>query len=168
MIDVRVSSELQATVFAFKTAAPNVRREMRKAARQGINKIWAPGLRSRADNRMERQVLVRGARAKVESDTFSLQAATSQRALSGGLDPYSQWPGVEFGATTKVREVYVYSRRAGRSFPRDQVAGAQFKPRKKSGYVIYPTVRDVGPKVVAAWVRGAVRGIVKSTEMETV
>lgn len=168
MIDVRESRELSAIIFAFKTAAPSVRREMRKGARKEINQLWAPGLRSRAKNRQERQVLVRGARSKVESDTFSLQAATSQRMLSGGLDPYSQWPGVEFGANTQVKEVYVWRSSAGRSFKRKQVMGAQFKPRRKSGYVIYPTAREVGPQVVAAWVRGAVKGIVHRTEMETV
>lgn len=167
MIDVGRSRELTAVILTFKTAPARVRSEMKKEARKELNRLWKPELERRATTRQQKRVLVTGARAKVGSDTFSMLAATSRRRLSGGLLPNTQWPGAEFGMSPRLTTVRARSRK-GVSFTYRRRTGNQFPNRRKKGYVVYPAARDTGQRVVAGYVVGAVRGLLNSTEMETV
>lgn len=162
MLDVRNSPELQAVVLLLKSAAAPVRKEMRAGARRALNELWKPELQSRATTRLQSRVLVGGARSKVQSDTFTMLAATSKRSLSGGLTPAEQWHGAEFGATPRTVEVRVRGRN------RRQRINAGFGARNKRGKVVYPAAREIGPKIVAAWVRGVVRGLAQGNkDLET-
>lgn len=164
MFDVTQSRELQATVLAFKTAPRRVRTFMRTAARKRLNALWVPGLRGRigavslaagtSATRFLRQMIVRGARAKVESDSFTMTAANG-RALKGGLSPAFEWPAAEFGFNARRNA-------DGRAL------GGNLPPRNEDGWVAWPTAREAGPKIVAGWVEGAVAGIVQGAELETV
>lgn len=147
MFDVQDSRELQAIVLAFKLADRRVRNVMKATARKTLNAVWRPALASRATSKLQARVLVAGARAKVGSDSFSMLAATRKRPLSGGLIPADEWHGAEFGARRKGLE--------------------RFGARVDDGKVIYPATRDEAPRVVAAWIEGAVAGLATGTEMET-
>lgn len=162
MIDVRKSRELQAVILLLKSAAAPARREMRAGARRELNKLWKPALQARARTRLQQQALVKGARGKVQSDTFTMLAATSRRPLSGGLVPDARWPGVEFGMTPRKAEVTI------RGKQRRQTVGKAFGAREKRGKVVYPVARAIAPKIVAAWVNGIVKGLAQGNkDMET-
>lgn len=158
MLDVRRSPELQGVILILKTADRSVRKEMRAAARRELNELWKPALERFATTPLQTKVLVRGARAKVQSDTFTLVAATSRRALSGGLVPVNRWQGAEFGATPKQVSVTI------RGKQRKQTIGRNFGPRQPRGKVVYPAIRKVGPRVVAAWVNGVVKGLAQGNK----
>lgn len=146
MIDVRQSRELQAIVLAFRDAESRIRNGMRRAARREANATWRPALQARPATLHQQRVLVAGAAATVRADgSLELRAATRGRALRGGLVPRDRWFGAEFGAH-RFR---------------------QFGRRVKVGKVVYPAAREVGPKVVAAYVNGAVGGLLEGTTVET-
>lgn len=162
MLDVRRSRELQGIVLLLKTADRPVRKEMRAAARRELNALWKPTIDRFVRTPQQQKVLARGARANVQSDTFTLLAATSRRALSGGLVPVNRWQGTEFGANPKQVSVQWRGRQ------RRQTIGKNFGPRTPKGNVVYPAVRKVGPRVVAAWVNGIVKGLAQGNkDMET-
>lgn len=153
-LDVRASRELQAVVLAFRAAERNVRNGMRRAARRELNETWKPALQAAPATRLQRRVLVQGARVDVQIDTFRLTAANSKRPLKdrrpgghgGGLIPAEQWHGAEFGANR---------------YPQ---FGARRSPQ---GKVVFPTLRKVAPAAVAAWIRGAVGGLLAGTDVKT-
>lgn len=144
MYRVRDSRELQAVVLLFAAAQRTVRNGMRRAVRRQLNATWRPALQARPATRLQARVLVRGARVDIKADgSFDLLAATSTRALRGGLIPADEWHGPEFGAVDpKLR---------------------QFGPRRSTGKVVYPAARKVGPDAVAALVDGAVGGLLQGT-----
>ncbi|QBE48749.1 hypothetical protein EVS81_07820 [Leucobacter triazinivorans] len=158
MLDVRKSPELQAVILLLKTAAAPVRKEMRAGARRELNATWKPTLQQFAKTAQQQKVIVRGARAKVGSDNFQMLAATSRRSLSGGLNPATQWHGAEFGANPKRVEVSIRGNR------RTQIAGRNFGPRQQRGKVAFPAARKVGPRIVAAWVNGIVKGLARGNK----
>lgn len=162
MLDVRKSPELQAVILLLKTAATPARREMRAGARRALNELWKPTVEQFATTNQQRQVIARGARANVGSDSFTMLAATSRRPLSGGLNPTANWQGAEFGASPKVVAVSWRGKR------RNQTIGKNFGPRAKSGRVAYRAARETAPRIVAAWVNGIVRGLAQGNRnMET-
>lgn len=98
-------------------------------------------------------------------------AGTSRRALSGGLVPESGWPGAEFGMTPKFVNVHYKAGKdsddraavlVGTGHTVRKVTGRQFRRRKATGYVVYPSVRATGPKVVAAWAKAIIAVAVKA------
>jgi len=146
MFSVRRSPELRALVLAFSTAERRIRNGMRREGRREANATWRPTLRARPLTKLQARVLVPGARANVGSDgSLTLLAATRTSALKGGLVPEAEWHGPELGA----------------------IQYRQFGRRMRDGKVVFPAARRVGPRVVAAFVRGAVGGLLAGTEAET-
>ena len=149
-------------ILLLKTAAAPVRRELRTGARRELNALWKPTVERFAVTRQQQQVIARGARSKVGSDSFQMLAATSRRQLSGGLDPSTQWQGPEIGASPRVITVQY------RGKSRKQVKGNNFPRRAARGQVAYRAARETGPRIVAAWVNGIVRGLAQGNkDMET-
>jgi hypothetical protein len=134
---------------------------MNAYARRALNQLWKPALLQAAGTKGERRVLAQGARSKVGGDGFSMLAATSKRKLSGGLVPSEQWHGFEFGAVPKQvsvwREPGINSPGVGRRT--DVTTGKQFKARRKNGYVVFPTVRKVMPRIAAEYVQAIVASL---------
>lgn len=141
-VDARASRELRAVAYAMRDSERPVVNAMRREARAELNSSWRPALQAAPADRRQRRVLVAGARSDVGRGTFRLLAATRGRSLKGGLVPRDQWHGDEFGSNRLK----------------------QFRPRRKLGYVIYPTARKILPAAVAAYVRGAVRGLVEGAQ----
>jgi len=162
MIDARRSPELQAAILACKRVDADLRKAIYAATRQSVNALWLPALGRRAQSRGAQQVIVKGARAKVNTEGFSLMAATSRRNLSGGLTPTSQWQGFEFGATDK-RKTFEQRSRLGRPYRVTKTVNRQFANRDKNGRIAYDAASEVGTKTVVAWVQAVVTTIVHAT-----
>ena len=156
MLDVRQSPELQAALLAFKLASRELKTTLRTGSRQAINAEWVPALTSRAGT-FQTKVLVKGARAKVGNEGFSLTAATSSKALSGGLIPSQQWAGAEFGATPKKQTITTRSRK-GKAYTMTRTINRQFAARTKQGRVVFDAASTVGTTAVRLWVRAIVDG----------
>lgn len=162
MIDVRRSPELQAAILACRRVDADLRKAIFAASRKSVNALWQPGLGRRAHTAMAQRVIVKGARAAIRVDGFTLTAATSKRALSGGLVPTYDWPGLEFGARSR-KATFTQKSPLGRSYSVTKTVNRQFKGRTKDGQIAYDTASEVGTKTVAAWVEAVVTTIVNAT-----
>ncbi|WP_345751379.1 hypothetical protein [Microbacterium rhizophilus] len=159
MLDVMKSRELQATIFALRTARAEIRRDINKHARQLIRPMWREELSTRAANQLERQVIVNRASATPSDRGFKLRAATGG-ALSGGLVPSFEWQAAEFGMTPRRVTVEQRSRK-GKRFTRTTTVGKQFRSRSSDGMIAFDAASKVGTRLVATWVRTVVEQLAK-------
>jgi hypothetical protein len=166
LIDVQRSPELQATIIACKRVDADLRKAIFAASREAINPLWLPGLNRRATTKGQQMVIVKGARAAIRVDGFSLFAATSKKKLRGGLQPSTQWQAFEFGANTRVKKDVQTKSRLGKAYTVSKRINVQFPDRVKNGKVAFDTASEVGTKAVAAWVVAVVTTIVQATEGE--
>lgn len=155
MLDVRESPELQAAVIAMKRANKEVRLAIYRETRSVVGGLWTSELSSRAGDAFQQRVLVKGARVKVGTEGFSLMAATSTRALSGGLVPSQQYAGAEFGATPRKAEIQTRSRK-GTPYTVTKTIQRQFRSRTKQGRIAMASASKVGTRAVALWVKAIV------------
>lgn len=165
MIDVQHSDELRAVILAMKRVDAPLRKAIYAASREKVNALWLPALQRRAGTKMERLVIVKGARAAIRSDGFSLTAASSKRKLRNGLVPYVDYGGFEFGGNLHKKTFEAHSPK-GRAFERTTTTNRQFKPWTKDGRIAFDAISEVGTKTVAAWVIAVVTTIVQASEGE--
>lgn len=163
MLDVRQSRELQAAILAMKAADRDLRLDIYKASRSELSSLWVPALQRRAATRMQEAVLVKGARIRVSTDGFSLLAATSRRALKGGLVPADEWAGSEFGARTRRAQIATHSR-SGTPYTVEKMINRQFMARVREGRVAFDAASELGTIAVRVWVRTIVDRYVAASE----
>lgn len=152
MLDVRQSRELQAAILAMKAADRDLRLSIYKATRQELTPLWVPALNRRAATRMQQAVIVKGARIRVSTDGFSLMAATSRRALPGGLVPADEWAGSEFGARSRRAQIATHSRN-GTPYTVEKMINRQYLARVNAGRVAFDAASELGTTAVRVWVR---------------
>lgn len=158
MLSVEDSRQLQAAILATKAAGRDLRREIYKEARQELGNDWLPALRRRAASRLDRAVMLRGARATVGTDGFRVLAATSRRAFRpGGMVPADDWPGVEFGARNARVRYRRRNRRQGGTHSVTRTVNRQFRGRTKNGRIAFDAASEIGTRLVAVWVASIVR-----------
>jgi hypothetical protein len=152
VLDVRKSPELQAAVLALKTAERQIVRDINKDARAQLAPVWQQQLVQKARSPLEQAVMAKGPKVSISDRRVRVQAATSRRALSGGLVPAEQYAGVEWGARPQVKEIAGKSPR-GRAYRYKRTVNRQFRARTKQGHVAMRAAGDVGPAIVSAWLR---------------
>lgn len=157
MLDVaRAPEALRAAVLALKAASRDLRTDINRATRETMNPVWKSLVEQRATSARDRAILGKGARIKAGNPPAG-QAATSRRALRGGLSPVDNWQAIEFGADRE--RVTTYDRRSknGGSHTVTRHTARQLPPRIRSGRVVYPAVADIGPRLASLWVSIIVR-----------
>ena len=82
------------------------------------------------------QRMVDGGRVSKTSKTGQLSFGFASQRFSGGATTQMLWPGLEFGST-KFKQFPKYSGRFGKG---------------SRGWVIYPTLREIQPKLTEEWV----------------
>lgn len=150
VLDVGQSPELQAAVLTMKSIERDLARDINKTARQTVGPVWAKALSSKATRAVEQRGLVPGARVAVGARKVTAQAATSRRALSGGLVPSIDYGPIEWGANAKLQTVHARSRK-GKPYSYRRFANRQFRPWSKKGHVAMRAAGDIGPAIVSAW-----------------
>lgn len=156
MLSVKDSRELQAAILATRAAGKDLRRALYADARSELGNAWLPALQRRTASRMDRAVMLRGARVQVGGDGFRVMAATSRRAIKpGGLVPADDWAGVEFGART-ARARYNRRSRNGGTHTVTRTVNRQFRGRVKQGRIAFDAASELGTRLVAVWVSSIV------------
>jgi hypothetical protein len=144
-LSVRQSAHLKATVLAVKSAPTDIRRDVRQQTRKVAAPAWKDALQKRATTVQQTRMLANTARITVSDQSVRVRAASSKRkVLSGGATPFEHGRAFEFGS----------SRTRGRQLPRP----------KRSGYVFYPALAEMAPRIISLWVQTAVRVIHNSLE----
>lgn len=151
MLDVQQSPELQAALLAVKQANRDIKRDINRDARKRLGPIWQQRLTAQASSLVDRRTLVPGARVQVGDRRVTAKAATSNRALSGGLVPSIDYGPLEWGANRKQKTVEARSPK-GTPYTYQRTQGGQFRPWSKKGHVAMQAVGDLVSEAVAIWV----------------
>jgi len=156
-ISVFNSKELQGTILAMKGMDRELAKQIRRVTKQIVQPVWQRAVAERAKTRLESLVLGSTARAAVSDQNVSLQSATIGRSLSGGLKPSASWHAVEFGADRDVYETYTTTSSRGKRYDVRRRTRRQLVTRKKTGYVVFPAVAEIIPRIASLWVQTTVR-----------
>lgn len=163
---LRVSAYSSRSLLSVLRGLRNLDRETRKQTRQHlrpmVQQAWQAELAKRASTRLEQRVLVDTARTRVSDQNVRLTSASLSRSLSGGLKPSLSYAPVEFGALPS-KTTYQRTRK-GNAHQVTRNTTAQFKKPRRQGYVVYPTVANIVPRVLAMYVQTFARAIHEALE----
>lgn len=157
-LDVLKSRELLATIYAIRSLDKTIQKMIRQETKRIAAPEWSEALGRRANTALERQVIVNTAVVSVSNQNVRAQSANKGRPLSGGLNPKTDYPAVEWGADDDTQ---VYERRSkkGGTHKVTRRTAAQLKRRSATGYVWGPTVKEMIPRLARLWVQTTVRTI---------
>lgn len=164
MLRVGDHRELQAVVLAMKAMDRSLARDLRRDTVRVMNPVWKSLVAERVSTRMDTLVVAKGARIK-GGNPPTMIAASSRRALSGGLVPVAGWSGFEFGSNRSRKTTY--SRRNRRSGGTHQVTRnttRQLPARAPKGRVAHPAAKEIGPRLASLWVQTVVRRVHEAAE----
>lgn len=154
----RAPAELRAVVLLFKAAPREIRNAINRDTRTVMNPVWRSLVASKARSRFDSQMLARGARIKAGNPPAAV-AATSKRAVSGGLVPAEKWHAAEFGADRSKVETYTRKSPNGGTHKVTRHTARQLPARVKRGRVVYAAVAEIAPRAVSLWAHIIVRRI---------
>jgi len=157
-ITVFGSQELQATLLALKTLDRETRKQIRTHTKTMAEKEWGNALKEHALTTLEHKVLVATARVAVSDQNVTLKSASVGRKLSGGLNPKTDAAAVEFGADPG-KVTYQATNRQGTTYNVTRNTRAQLRPRKSTGYVVYPAAASIIPRIASLWIQTTARTI---------
>jgi hypothetical protein len=135
-----------------------------RALEQEVAKLHQNGIRLQAEshgkayNLVVDQLLVATGRVAVSDQNVTLKSATVGRKLSGGLNPKTDAAAVEFGAD-HGKVTYQATNRQGTTYNVTRNTRAQLRPRKSTGYVVYPAAASIIPRIASLWIQTTARTI---------
>jgi hypothetical protein len=163
-LDVRSSRALLATILALRQTDKAVQANIRKYTKEAIMPEFKRSMTEHASTLLEQRTLVATARATVSNQNITLKSGSVGRALSGGLLPKRDAHAVEFGANRQAKTTYAATSTRGRPFTVSRRTKAQLRPRKRNGYVFFPTIADLTPRILSLWVQTTVRTLAEALE----
>lgn len=163
-ISVFNSRELQGVILALKSMDRELAKQIRRATKEMIGPAWTQAVRDEASTRLEHRVLADTARVAVSNQNVTLKSAGVGRALTGGAKPVQLVGGVEFGARQDRATTYQATHRTGTRYSVTRHTQRQFRPRNRTGHVVFPAAARVIPRLAALWVQTTVRTFYELTE----
>lgn len=162
-LNVLKSPELLATIYALRVVDKTIAAQVRKYTKAVAAPEWSKALTRRASTALEARVISSTAVVAVSNQNVRVQSAGKGRPLSGGLNPKTDYAGVEFGSNAHGK-TYPRKSRNGGTHSVTRVMGTQFKAHNGKGYVFYPAAREMVPRIAALWVQTAVKTIANALE----
>jgi hypothetical protein len=156
-LDVFKSPELLATIYALRAIDTTLQKKVREYTKAVASPEWKKALARRADTRLEHRVIVDTAVVSVSNQNVRIQSAGKGRPLSGGLNPKTDYPAVEFGMNAKGVRYQRKSKRGGTHIVR-RVIGTQFPARRREG-PFWQSAREMVPRMASLWVQTTVKTI---------
>ena len=163
-ISIIASRELRAVMTAMRGLDRANRAQIRKQTKSVIVPAWREAVAREASTDLERRVFVSSARAAVSDRNVTLRAGGGGRRLSGGLTPSQHNRAVEFGGNRERTTTYRSTSRRGKPYQITRHTQRQLPPFRRSGYVFYPAVARIAPRVAALWAQTFARGIHEALE----
>lgn len=162
-ISIHGSKELQAILYAMKSLDRDTRKHIRQETKRVVDPAWRMAVAEHTSTRPESRVLANTARVAISDQNVTLKAAQIGKTLSGGVKPAQIWYAIEFGADPLKRK-YSATSKKGKQFTVNRNTRAQLRPRNPTGYVFYPAVADILPRIAALWAQTFARGINEAFE----
>jgi hypothetical protein len=156
-ISVHVSPQLQAMLTRIRELPAETRKQIRQATKAEALPIWRESVGMHVQSRAEGIAFGKTARVAITDRAVNLQAARVGKPLPGGLNPRTNWQALEFGGDPgKARKVDTRSRK-GTGYTVTRRTQVQLRPRKRSGYVVYPAVASAVPRIMSLWLQTVAR-----------
>ncbi|MEV7972865.1 hypothetical protein [Cellulomonas sp. NPDC089187] len=155
MIRAADSRALTAVVVGMKLVAREVRNDINRATTATLGPKWKALVQVNAARRMDGLMLATGVRAKGGNPPMLL-AAQSRRAVgrTKRLVPQQDWAAWEFGGDRGHVATYTRRNRSGSGTHKvTRHTNRHLRPRKRSGYTVYPALADFLPDAVSLWVQ---------------
>lgn len=156
-VSVHVSPQLQAMLTRIKELPAETRKQVRVATKQSALSIWRESVAANVTTRAEGIAFAKTSRVAVTDRGVNLQAARIGKPLSGGLNPRTQWHALEFGGDPAARRPVDMTSRKGKRYTAVRRTQAQLRPRRRTGYVVYPAAADAIPRVLSLWLQTIAR-----------
>ncbi len=156
MLSVKGSEALQAVVLAFKAADRDVRNTINRETRAKMSPVWKSMVETHAVARVDAAVIAKGAKINAGDPPVAV-AASSRRALPGGLVPQDGWQGFEFGAVHGVKRRYETTSPKGKRYTVNRRTREQLPRRYEKGRVAYQAFADIAPRLAALWAQIVVK-----------
>ncbi len=133
---MRESAHLKATVLAMQVAPREIQSSIRKQTRTVGASVWRQELERRPAIEQQTRMLVNTARVTASNNGITLTAATQKRpVLSGG------------GSPIRLGKAYEFGSKKGRGIP----------TTRRGGYVVYPALAEVAPRLISLWVQTVIK-----------
>ena len=152
MIGVRDHRALEAAVLSLKAMDRDLRNDINRSTKAMLDPVWKGAVAGRATSALDRAVIVKGTRVKGGNPPEAI-AATSSRALKGGLVPRDDWAAIEFGGQFNKTTTYESRSPKGKTFQVTRHTARQIPRRNAKGRVAYKALADVAPRVVSLWIQ---------------
>lgn len=152
MLRVQDNRALEAAVLALKVMDRDLRNDINRSTKAVLDPIWKQAVADNATTELDRLVIVKGARVKGGNPPEAI-AATSRKALGGGMVPQDLWPVIEFGGHYNKVTTYQSTSPKGRKYRVTRHTARQVPARDRSGRVAFAALAQVTPRVVSLWVQ---------------
>jgi hypothetical protein len=157
-ISVFNSAELQGVILMLRGLDRELAKQLRKAIKSMADPVWRDEMAQHASTRLESTVLARTARVAVSNQNVTLKAAQVGRTLKGGFDPKADYHSAEFGVGPDTVEKVTARSRRGKSYSyRRRALHAPLRARNAKGFVFYPSIAAIVPRIGSLTVQTAVR-----------
>lgn len=163
MIQVRGDDRLRATALVMRELERPLVNEINRQTRATLNPLWQGLVEVHATSPQDSRILGKGARIKPGNPPVA-QAATSRRALKGGLVPNQDYAAFEFGANREATRTYTRRSKNGGSHKVTRHTRKQLPPRIRKGRVVMPAFATFAPRAVSLWVQTVVRTVYEGLE----
>ena len=157
MLSVKGNNTLKALVLAFKAADRDIRNTINRETRAKMSPVWKSMVELHATYAVDAAVIAKGAKIQAGNPPVAT-AATSKRALRGGLVPADTWQPIEFGAVAREK-LTTYDRTSPKGTPHKVTrhTARQLPRRADKGRVAYPAFAAVAPRLAALWAQIVVK-----------
>lgn len=159
-ISVFESKELQGVLLLLKGLDRETAKQIRTATRMIGQPEWRSALAQNSHTRLENRVLVESGRLAVSNQNVTMRAGHLSKRLAGGARLSDVAHSAEFGANTEAVQDVRSSR--GKQYRRH--TRRQFRKRRRTGYVFYPAVASIIPRLASLWVQTTVRTFLEAME----
>ena len=157
-LDVNSSRGLQAVVLSLSQANREVRKLVRQQSQRVIQPEFQKAMNEQASTLAESKGLALTSRTQLSDRNVTLGTGTKKGpGFSGGLDPRTSARALEFGAKRDKVTTYKSKRKAGKTFSVTRHTQRQFKPNKRAGYVFYPVIAEMAPRILSLWTKTVVK-----------
>lgn len=161
-ISAFASAEIQAVILAMRGMDRALAKELRAATQKNVKPIWRESVLGNVSTRLETRVLANTATTLVRDNNVQLKAGASSKRMRGGAAVSDLVHSAEFGANRDFERQVPGRGRTGKPYTRR--TRAQFRPRMRKGYVVYPAAADAIPRLASLWVQTTIRTFIEAIE----
>ena len=163
-IDVLNSPAYQALILAVRRVPADVQKNIRTYSKEITLGEWKEAVSANVTNRPQSVILAQTAKVAVSNQNIRLSAGSAAKKLRrGGPAIRDLSHAYEFGADRNRVTTYT-AKRNGHSFKVTRHTTRQLPSVNRQGYVFYPAVAQVVPRIFALWAQTAIRTLLDAVE----